>query len=82
MSKNGTKKRRPYEKKPKRNLEIRAMIASEGIEYSEIAERIYVSRSTLSQWMSYDLSDEKRQMIVDAVNAIKGSYESERVQRV
>ena len=70
-----------YERKPKRNLKLRSYIALMGVSYTEIANNIHVSTSTLSQWMSYDLTPEKEMEIMHAVKAIGVlKHESQRVQ--
>lgn len=77
--------RRKYERHPKQNLKLRAYIASQGVAYGEIADYIHIGRTTLSQWMSYELSKEKELEITQAVKAIcllRGRDESEKVPRV
>lgn len=61
---------RPYEKKPKKNLRLRAYIASTGVSYKDIADYIHIQASTLSMWMSYELSPDREQEIRQAVKAL------------
>lgn len=61
---------RPYEKRPKKNLRLRAYVASTGVRYKDIADYIHVQTSTLSMWLSYDLSAEREAEIRQAVKAL------------
>lgn len=59
-----------YHKRERKNLELRAWIMANGVEYKEIAKKIYVSQSTLSQWFQHDMQKWQRDEVIKAVKEI------------
>lgn len=47
-----------------KNAEIRSLIVGKGVRYKELAETIHVSQSTLSMWLSNDLTEYRRTEIL------------------
>lgn len=69
--KTGLEEKRPYRRKPKKNLKLRASIVGAGIEYKEVAAEMGVNKTELSRLLSTDLSEEKERRIKNAIKAIK-----------
>lgn len=64
-----------------RNLDIRILVREKGLTYKRIAQKIGISPEWLSRLMARKLSDENRERIISAVEAIKaeeaGLHETE-----
>lgn len=54
----------------KANKDLRNAIKSSGVKHWRIADELGISENTLVRWLRYELSDEKRNEIVDAMNRI------------
>ena len=76
------KRERRYEKNPICNLRIRALIAGCGIRYGELAKKIYISQSTLSQWFAHEMKDWQREEVVKGIAQIvwERGYVSDEMQ--
>ena len=61
----------------KNNLEIRKMINDRKLYYYEIADALGVSAYTFSVWMRRELSDEKRERVMDAIYNFTPTAEQE-----
>ncbi len=64
------KRERKYDKNPVCNLRLRALIAGCGLRYGEIAEKLYISQSTLSQWFQHEMKPWQREEVVKAIAQI------------
>lgn len=64
------KTERKYDKNPMRNLRLRALIAGCGLRYGEIAKKIYISQSTLSQWFQHEMKPWQEEEVVKAIAQI------------
>lgn len=64
-------KRRRYERRPRLNRNVRALIEKHGLKYKDIAEHIHVSQTTLSQWFSYELRDWQKKEILGAIAELR-----------
>ena len=53
------------------NMEIRFAIEEKRLKYDEVARELGVWPSTLSRWLQTEVSPEKKQMILDAIDRIK-----------
>ena len=54
-----------------RNLDIRVMVAANGLKYMDIAKQMGISRVWLSNLMRYDLTPENRLRILKAIEELK-----------
>lgn len=54
-----------------RNLNIRILVRENGLTYKRIAQQIGISQEWLSRLMARKLSDENRERIIAAIEAIK-----------
>ena len=54
-----------------RNLDIRILVRENGLTYKRIAQQIGISQEWLSRLMARKLSDENRERIIAAIEAIK-----------
>ena len=64
------KAKKRYHRRERKNLELRAWIMSNGVSYKEIANRIYMSQSGLSQWFQNDMQKWQIDEVVQAVKEI------------
>jgi predicted XRE-type DNA-binding protein len=64
------KAKKRYHRRERKNLELRAWIMSNGVSYKEIAKRIYMSQSGLSQWFQNDMQKWQIDEVVQAVKEI------------
>lgn len=55
---------------PRKNCDIRAYIAKQDVTYKELAAQLYVSKTTIYDWINNDLTAEKKREIVNAVKQI------------
>lgn len=55
----------------KANLDIRVMAKNAGINLWQIAERLGISEPTIIRWLRVPLSPERRQMVIDAIQALE-----------
>lgn len=55
---------------PRKNCDIRAFIAKKDVSYKELAARLYISKTTIYDWMNSDLTAERKREIVNAVKQI------------
>ena len=52
------------------NLEIRQIIREKRLRHYEVAEAMKISEYTLSKWLRTPLTEEKREMVMQAINKI------------
>lgn len=52
------------------NLDIRSRAKEKGVKLWEVAEHIGINPTTLTVWLRHELSEEKKQVMLDAVEAI------------
>lgn len=64
-----------------RNLDIRILVREAGLTYKRIAQQIGISQEWLSRLMARKLSDENRERIIAAVEAIKAEEAEKNEQR-
>lgn len=64
------KTERKYDKNPMRNLRLRALIAGCGLRYGEVAKKMYISQSTLSQWFQHEMKPWQEEEVVKAIAQI------------
>ena len=64
-----------------RNLDIRILVRENGLTYKRIAQKIGISPEWLSRLMARKLSDENRERIISAVEAIKAEEAEKNEQR-
>ena len=64
------KTERKYDKNPICNLRLRALIAGCGIRYGELAKKMYISPSTLSQWFQHEMKPWQRKEVVKVIAQI------------
>lgn len=64
-----------------RNLDIRILVRENGLTYKRIAQKIGISQEWLSRLMARKLSDENRERIIAAVEAIKAEEAEKNEQR-
>lgn len=64
------KRTKRYHKRERKNLELRAWVMAQGITYKDIAKKIYISQSTLSQWFQSDMQPWQREEVIQAVKEI------------
>ena len=55
----------------KANADIRIAIMVSGVKYWEVADELGVSDSTFTKWLRKELSDEKKQKIIEAITRLK-----------
>ena len=55
---------------PRKNLGLRAYAAGQDVRWKDVAERLYVSKSTLCDWLNKDLPDDMVNEIKWAIDAI------------
>lgn len=65
------KRKRKYDRLPINNKEIRCLLISNDIRYTELADAIHISTSTLSQWLRDDLRDWRKEEILKGIDRIK-----------
>ena len=53
-----------------KNKEIRDAIARHRVRYYEVAEVLGISECTFSRWMRRELTEDKRELIIDAINKL------------
>lgn len=53
------------------NQEIKAKIKEAGLKQWQVAQRCGVVESTLIRWLRFDLPEERRKAIYDAIEALK-----------
>lgn len=53
-----------------KNKEIRDVIATHRVRYYEVAEVLGISECTFSRWMRRELTEDKRKLIIDAINKL------------
>lgn len=53
------------------NIQVRQEIEKNRLTYIDVAHELGIHRCTLSIWLHDELSDEKKQMILDAIERIK-----------
>lgn len=54
-----------------RNKEIREDIKKSGFKYWQVAEKIGISRCTFSEWLRYELTGERLERTLDALEQLK-----------
>lgn len=59
---------------PKRNMDVREAIQASGFNHWLVAERIGVNDTTFSRWLRQELSPEKKQKILQAIEELKQEY--------
>ena len=52
------------------NLEIRQMIEQKRLRYYEVARKVGVSQVTLSIWMQTELTGERRERVIKAIESL------------
>lgn len=55
----------------KKNIDIREAIKNSGFPYWAVAERLGITDSTFSKWLRKELSEEKKQKILGAIEELK-----------
>lgn len=53
------------------NIEIRQAIDKKRIKHYELARALNVSACTLSRWLALEMTPEKKQEVLDAINKIE-----------
>ena len=53
------------------NKEIRDLIAQKGIPYWQVASACGISNSTFSVWLRFEFSEERKAMVIEAINSIE-----------
>lgn len=61
----------PLVKGNRANEKVRAAIDKAGLMYWQIAAQIGIADTTFTKWLRIDLSDEKRELIMDAIKELK-----------
>lgn len=56
----------------KKNNYIRDLIESNRIKHYEVALELGISDTTFSRWLRYELSEEKKKIVIEAIEKIKG----------
>ena len=56
----------------KRNKDIKRMIKEAGVYQWQIAEAIGIDETTLCRWLRFQLTDEKRELIINAIRQQTG----------
>lgn len=54
-----------------KNIEIRNKIAEKRLRYYEVAAALGITNSTFSNWLRFELSAEKRERVLRAIESIK-----------
>lgn len=54
-----------------KNRELRDKILSSGLKLWEVADKIGIRGSTLSVWLRYDLTEDKKEKITKAITELK-----------
>lgn len=54
-----------------KNIEIRNKIAEKRLRYYEVAAALGITNSTFSNWLRFELSAEKRERVLQAIESIK-----------
>ena len=57
-------------RRPKRNLGLRSYIVGQGVTYGEVAKQMYMSKSSFSQMLQKDLTEEQKAEIKNATDAV------------
>jgi hypothetical protein len=52
------------------NQDIKTAIKGVGLHQYQVADQMGIAETTLVRWLRYDLSDEKRTQINDAINEL------------
>lgn len=55
---------------PRKNCGIRAYMAMNDVTHKELAARLYVSKTTIYDWINNDMSVDRKREIVNAVKQI------------
>ena len=55
---------------PTSNFEIRVKARANNIDLWQLAEKMNISESTMTRWLRKELSDEKKAIFENAINAI------------
>lgn len=58
-----------------RNKDIQMMILDAGLKKFRVAEAIGIEAATFSRWLQTEMSPERKQRVVDAINKLKGADE-------
>jgi len=53
------------------NIEVRQAIDKKRIRHYELAQALNVSACTLSRWLALEMTPEKKQEVLDAINKFK-----------
>lgn len=53
------------------NIEVRQAIDKKRIKHYELAQTLNVSACTLSRWLALEMTPEKKQEVLDAINKFK-----------
>lgn len=64
------KRKRQYDKNPVCNRKIRALMAMNGLRYGELAKKLFISQSTLSQWFMHEMKPWQREEVIKAIGEI------------
>lgn len=54
------------------NQDIRKAIQDSGVKYYELAHELGISHGTLSVWLRYELSQEKKDLIFSILGKLRG----------
>lgn len=53
------------------NFEVRTLISKKRLKYSEIAKTLGIATTTLAHWMTEELDDSKKKMVIKAIRQTK-----------
>ena len=57
-----------------KNLDIRAAARGKGVYLYEVAEVMGISEPTLMRWLRTNLTDERKTMILDAIDTVAAQH--------
>lgn len=62
----------------KRNDDIRRSIRESGLHQWMVAERLGISEATFTRWLRSEMGDEKKRLVIDAINELKRELEEQK----
>jgi predicted XRE-type DNA-binding protein len=62
----------------KRNDDIRRFIRTSGLRQWMVAEHLGISEATFTRWLRAEMSNERKRMIIDAINELKKELEKQK----
>lgn len=55
---------------PRKNCDIRAYMARNDVTHKELAARLYVSKTTIYDWINNDMSVDRKREVINAIKQI------------